>query len=867
MPVGNTHRPPETSAAHEQVPAAWWAQSADALLRALSVAPEHGLAAERVGGLRARYGANTWRDEGPAGFGALLWESLTSPMMVLLLAIAGVALLLGQQREALVMAFVVAAYVGVELINKGRTDRTMARLRALQGPQATVLRDGVQCEIPVPEVVVGDVVPLQSGSTVPADARLLSSTGLLVNEAPLMGESQPQEKDAAAKLGPDAPLGERPTAVFAGTAVLDGQGRALVVAVGEHTELGRIAQLSTAADSEPTPLQGEMRDLARTLAYVALGVSLLIPLLGWLRGLDLQEMLLTWLSLTFLMVPGQPPIIIAMALALASFELARQGVIVRRLRGAETLGSVNLILTDKTGTMTENRMVLGAVLLGDGRVVEAGSAPEQVVAFLHGALPAIPEGSHDPTDQALMATAQAVSAAPEPGRLVEQVGFARGGDYRSLRYAREGARWLYVAGRPEFVLERSTRRRDGNHDAPLEAHARARVLAQVDALAAQGRRVTAYAIGQGEEPQDLTFVGCAVLDDPVRPEVRGAVATLARAGVRTVMVTGDNPRTAAWVAQQVGLETACARTGADLDKLSDEALRDTLARCSVFARTTPEHKRRLVNAAKAVGHVVAVTGDGVNDAPALRSAHIGVAMGARGTDVAREAAELVLTDDNLARLPDGVAIGRKAYDNFSKGITYYLSAKAILLAIFVAPLLLGWPFPLAPIQIIATELLMDLASSTIFVTEEAEPDVMERPPRRRTRYLSWAVAGRIARNLVGPAMAILVVYGVSLRLGCGVDSARTAAFSTWLLGHILLALNLKQARRPLLAQGLLANRFGAAWLVGMVLLVLAMTHLPAVQSVLRTTALAPVQWALVVAGAVLASAWIEALKWLVWRRR
>jgi Ca2+-transporting ATPase len=288
---------------------------------------------------------------------------------------------------------------------------------------------------------------------------------------------------------------------------------------------------------------------------------------------------------------------------------------------------------------------------------------------------------------------------------------------------------------------------------------------------------------------------------------------------------------------------------------------------SVFARTTPEDKLRLVEVCGRLGEIVGVTGDGVNDAPALRAAQVGIAMGARGTDVAKEAADLVLTDDSFAHLPDGVAVGRKAYDNFRKGITYYLSAKAILLAIFVVPLLVGVPFPLAPIQIIFTELLMDLASSTIFVSETIEPGTMEREPRRPGRFLSKAVGLRILRNMLGLTAAILAAYLGSLALGYGVDGARTAAFATWLLGHILLAMNLKQEKLPLLEQGLLSNRFAAGWLAGMVALVLAMTHVPVAQSALGTTALSGLQWATVVAGAVLGSTWIELAKWMRWRAR
>jgi P-type Ca2+ transporter type 2C len=346
-----------------------------------------------------RYGTNALADQGAAGIGALVWASLRSPMMVLLLSIAAVSLLLRQMREAVAMA-VVVLYVGIELLNKARADRNMARLRELQAPTTTVLRDGRPQEISVAEVTVGDVLLLRTGTRVPADARLLSASGLLVDESPPTGESSPQTKDAEAQPPTHAPLAERPTAVFAETTVLDGQGAAIVLAVGEGTELGRVAAQTARAGVSSTPLQREMRDLARTLAVVAIVVSALIPLIGWVRGYDLHQMLLTWLSLTFLMVPGQPPIIIAMALALASSELARRRVIVRRLKEAETLGSVTTILSDKTGTMTENRMALCGLILGDATVLPIGAAsPHDVPGladFLSGALAGIPEGSADP---------------------------------------------------------------------------------------------------------------------------------------------------------------------------------------------------------------------------------------------------------------------------------------------------------------------------------------------------------------------------------------------------------------------------------------------------------------------------------------
>jgi len=848
----------------EDLSRAWWSRSASDLLEAVDVDADEGLSADRVDEMRQRYGANEMGEAARTGLDELLWESLTSPMMLLLLAVAGISLALGQVREAIVMAAIVLIYVGVELYNKARSDRTMARLRELQAPRVTVVRDGERREVDVAEVVVGDVLPLQPGSRVAADGRLLFSAGLLVDEAALTGESAPQRKDADADLPPDADLAERPNAVFAGTTVLDGQGKALVVAVGQGTELGRVAELTARAAEEPTPLQQEMEDLARTLAYVAVGISIVIPLAGLLRGFDLQQMVLTWLSLTFLMVPGQPPVIITMALALAAFELAEKKVVTSRLRGAETLGSVTVILSDKTGTMTENEMAVASLILGDGTTIDwddRGKAQPAWRAFVERALPAVPEGSKNPTDQALLEASERLDAAPAPGRLVDQTGFVRCGPCRSLTYERDGERTLYATGEPAFVLERSTRWRRGERVEAFTEEAKESVRQGVEALAGQGRRVVGYGYrrgsGEGEAPRDLTFVGCLALEDPVREEVEEAVARLRDAGVRTVMVTGDRAETARQVAREVGLDDAAVVEGRALRGASEAELEEMARGTAVFARATPDQKLQLTQALKRQGDVVAVTGDGVNDAPALRSAHIGVAMGVTGTDVAREAADLVLTDDNFARLPDGVAIGRKAYENFRKGITYYLSAKAILLTAFLVPLAVGRPFPFAPIQIIAIEVLMDLASSTIFISEAAEPGVMARGPRRQERFLSWRVGRRILRNLVGPATAILAAYFGSLALGQSIPSARTAAFATWLLGHIVLALTLKQERVSLFERGLLANRFGAGWLAGMVALVVAMVTVPFVREALETTRLSGAQWALVAVGAVIGGGWLE----------
>jgi P-type Ca2+ transporter type 2C len=481
-----------------QHPSHWWAVPYKELLDVLKVDPAQGLSAARVEQNRARFGTNSLEGQGPTSLWVLLLDSIKSPMLLVLLSIAIISLILGQAREAIVMVVVVAIYVGVHLLNKARSDRTMAELRKVQATQTMVVRDGKRKQVDFSEVVVGDILPLRPGTKIPADGRVIAAAGLLLNEGALTGESAPVSKEAHSdEVTKDTPLADRKTAVFAGTTVLDGQGKALVIAVGDQTELGQVAALSAQPASEPTPLQQEMDDLATILAYVAVGVSLLIPLVGLLLGFDFEQMVLTWLSLTFLMVPGQPPIIIAMALAIASLELAKKGVIVRRLYGAETLGSINVVLSDKTGTMTENKMALSGILLPDGTWVEiqnlAKGDDAKMAAFLTYALAAIPETSNDPTDTSIQNAAYQLEGFTfsQPGVLKDIKGFSKDGTYRRLTYQQDGDEMQRLTGRPEYLSERSDRHlimKNGQEQViPLEDAQKKDFINKLHTFAEQGK--------------------------------------------------------------------------------------------------------------------------------------------------------------------------------------------------------------------------------------------------------------------------------------------------------------------------------------------------------------------------------------------
>lgn len=822
----------------------FWTLPLDAAIKEFGTNPEDGLSLAAVLENQKKFGANIIEEINPARAFELIIDGIREPMMIVLLTIGGVSLLFGKMTEAVVMVFVVVAYIAVEFLNKYRTDRTMTHLRKLTSPTAHVIRDGKRQDIETKKIVCGDILILTEGSLIPADARLIESYGLTVNEASLTGESLPVEKKADEVLDASIPLAERLNMVFAGTTVLNGEGKAVVVAVGEKSELGKIAGEVARSKKEKTILQEAMTRLAKILAIFAIGVSILIPAIGFLRGLNLQEMIVTWLALTFLMIPGQPPIIITMALALASFKLAKIKLIVKRLHGVETLSQVTSIVTDKTGTITENRMHTDYFILPSAKKIQPDKlSPELKRSILY----ALPRYGNDPTDEAVRAVVQDSLELEVP---VSFTGFSEHQPWRVIEYELGGQYATYIAGKTENLLELSGMAGDQ------------KLLDIIQEATKSGKRVVAYAYAiNTQESKKYSLLALAVLSDPIRSGVDQTLEKLKQAAVKTFIVTGDHPTTTRSISQDLGLATRII-TGSELEKMEERQLKKALDETYVFARISPSQKLRIVETLKRKGEIVAVIGDGVNDAPALKAANVGIGMGEIGSDLAKETADLVLTDDNYTHISDSIGIARTALDNFRKGLTYYLTAKSILLAIFLVPLALGIPFPFAPIHIILTELLMDLASSTIFVTEAAEPEVMGRGVQKLKEFLGKELMFKIMRNGAPLALGISVLYIVIYFKTGDLILAQTTAFVTWLMGHITLALNLKQEKLLLFKQGLFSNRFGTLWLLGMILFSLALTFVPSLYPYLKTSPLEFGLWLAVIVVVILSTFWIEIVKLL-----
>ncbi len=867
---------PQVTPAMPATTTAWHALPAARVLDDLHVSPQMGLNTAAVAERRARVGPNRLTVAKRESVWETILEEVREPMILLLLGTGVLYGIWGGITDALTIFAIIAVVLSVEVVNEWRAESALHALRQLAAPTVLVRRGGEALAIPAEDLVPGDVLLLSEGQRVPADARLLTSGGLAADESPLTGESVPVDKDAQAVVDAAAPLAERPTMVYAGTTLTRGQGDAVVVATGLATEVGRIAGLTAGIKEPRTPLQITMRELTRWMIWLALGFSTLVPLLGWLLGHQSpQQMVLTGLSLAFATIPEELPILITIVLALGAYRLAKRHAIVRRLRAAETLSAVSVIATDKTGTLTTNHMHVQQIVPAEQRerALEIGVLCNAAVAT---------DGAYlgDPLDVALLESAREVGwdVAERRQEFVTVAVFPFDTMRKSMAvaYAREESLWIAVKGAPERVLAQSTQRWTGTTRSPMTDGDRQTLAQQVDTLTVAGLRVIALAerfvphgmLTREQAESDLTFVGFVGLADPPRPEASAAIAACQKAGIRTVMITGDHPYTARAIAQEVGMTYEGAIvTGPQLDGLGEMDLQQVEARTSLYARITPAHKLRIVQALRAHGERVAVTGDGINDAPALAAADIGVAMGLRGTDVAREAAGIVLADDNFATITAAVQEGRILFANLRKAIRYYLACKVALVSATLLPVLLGVPVPLSPIQIIITELFMDVAASATFVNERAEGDLMRQPPRdMREPFMNRRYVASIFLAAVGLFAAVSIAYLVTWYGGAGVAHAQTVAFVTWLLGHVLLALQLRTEREPLVRFGVFSNRLMNVWLGAVVFACVASVLVPSVQAQLNTASLTGAEWLLVVGMALAGTSWIELSKWLIAQR-
>lgn len=784
-------------------------------------------------------------------------------MMLLLLAVAVLYFFLGERGEAFVVLAIVVALTMSEVWTEFKAKRTIVSLLTLSEPSTRVIRDGELVELPVDQVVPGDLLFLSAGCRVSADAVLVESAELTLDESSLTGESLPVEKHVPDGDGKVTDLSSR---VFRGTLVTSGEGMAEVTATGRDTELGRVVALAGKTKPPRTPLQLFMKEISRKLAIAAAVLSVAIPTVFVLISrLPWQQGVLTGLSMAFAVIPEELPILVTMSLGLGSYRLARENALVRELKAAETLGHLSAVVTDKTGTLTENHLRVAKWVPGDtlGIVNAAeirGSAPAGVLAaFLSLGAPGIDVSLIDPIERAIHEAFSNLRPFTTSFGEAQRIPFQRerswSGASWTLRDSAGPKRVVFVKGSPEAILDRAdTVLNASGGSETMDASRRSAALEIVESLATSGYRVVAVArsLGIGEsDPESWTFAGLLALEDPVRPEARQAIETVRKAGIEVYVATGDHPAIARAVADRIGLDSTSVSSGPELDTMSDKELEQALKSTSLFARILPEHKLRMVQALQRMGHTVGMVGDGINDAPALKAAEVGIAMGQGGTDAAREASSMVLTDNKFATLASGVRDGRGLFANIQKAVRYYLAIKLAVVTIMFIPAVLGILPPFTPAMIILLEMFMDLAASSAFVVEPAESTLMDRPPRSPSKpFLDRDMNTGIVVGSLLLAAAILPCAFWARSVAAPADAAvsfRSVAFAAWMVGHVVLAYGLRTWSDPLRKVGFFSNRVLNIWALCAIITTACTVYIPTLRSALGTIALSLTDWGVIAA--------------------
>ena len=865
----------------------WHAMPVTEIGAALGTDLARGLTVDEAHARLGREGANELRKGQAASPWAIFAGQFQSLVIWVLIGAAVVSAVLGELADGVAIVAIVILNAIIGFAQEYRAERAVAALARLAAPRARVVRDGRAAILPAAEIVRGDLLLLDAGDLVAADARLVEAAVLRASEAPLTGESEPVEKHARV-CAPGTPLADRRNMVFLGTSVASGSGRAVVAATGMATEVGHIATLLETASSGETPLQRKLDQVARRLLWACSGIVAIVFLLGTLRGIALGELFLGAVSLAVAAIPEGLPAVVTIALALGVSRMVRRNALVRRLPSVETLGAAEVICTDKTGTLTVGEMTARKLVTSDGifTVSGEGYATDGAI-FAHGgeADPAADAVLHD-----LLRTAAGCNDAeitrqdgrpvvvgdPTEGALLVVAG--KGGVTRDTIEAamprlgaipfdsdrkrmtvirrRDGQLWALVKGAPEVVLERCATILTAQGREVLTEIKRARMLEASALMANDALRVLAFAeraldafCAEGQPraedvERDLTFLGLVGLQDPPRAEAREAVQKCKRAGIRTVMITGDHPDTARAIARELGMLERGDEVivGRELDSLSDSGLVERVQRAAVYARVTAEHKLRIVRAWKARGAVVAMTGDGVNDAPALREASIGIAMGISGTEVTKEAADIVITDDNFASIVAAVEEGRGIYDNIRKTLAYLLAGNAGELAVMLMAVLIGWPLPLLPIQLLWINLVTDGLPALALATDPIDPGVLSRPPRRPdAQLMDRAFLGRLAVTGVLTATAALVAFGYEFRIDRNTVDARNAAFSVLVIAELFRSFGARSDTRTVWEVGLVSNMRLFAIVMASFALQLVIHHTPVFERLFGTEPISMLQ--------------------------
>jgi len=870
----------------EEAPVLWHTLPLRRVLEQLRTDPKRGLTQKEASERLNRVGPNRIEAVHKQRWYRIFLRQFTDVLILILLVAAAVSFAIGETGDAVTILAIVVLNGILGFVQEFKAEKAIEALQKMLSPRCRVLREGREFVLDVTELVPGDIVLLEIGDRVPADLRLLEAVNLKIDESALTGESVSVPKRVGT-VPEAAPLAERYDMAWMGTGVTNGYARGIVTATGMATEFGKIAKLTSEVKQTKTPLQKKLAVLGKKLGIFSVAVSALVAIIGYLFGKELTEMFLTGVSLAVAVVPEGLPAVVTITLALGVKAMVRQHALLRRLEAAENLGSANVICTDKTGTLTQNQMTVKKIWLFGGELEVTGSGYDPAGHFEakgkkisykgrkdllqllksgmlcnHASLSREGEAwkiTGEPTEASLIVAAYKAWMAPDEPKIISEFSFNSDRKRMTVVVKEQGKQVAYVKGAPEVLLERAKYYYDGTERMPLDRGVRKRFEAAYTDLAKKGLRTLALAkrvlssdmkLDPDDVEKDLTLLGVVGIIDPPRPEVPEAIRTAQRAGIRVVMITGDAPLTALAIAREVGLEASRAVTGNELAGMDDEALKTALEEGVIFARTTPQDKLRIVTMLQNGGLITAMTGDGVNDAPALKRADIGIAMGRRGTDVAKGAADMILLDDNFASIVGAVREGRRQYDNIKKFVTYLLSSNTgEVIAIFVN-ILLGGPLILLPVQILWMNLVTDGMTAVALGLEPAEKGIMQRPPHSvNAPFLE--LRGIVMVLLLGGYIGAGALWLFQHYLNSGLPEAQAAALAQTVAftGIIILekmnVFNYRSLHAPMPVIGFFSN----PWVIGAWALTVgaqvAAVYVPFLQEALHTVPLRWEDWLLI----------------------
>lgn len=829
----------------------------------------------------------------------ILLEQFKNVLIIILLIATALSAFLGEGVDAIAIAVIVLFAVGLGFIQEYRAERAIEALRQMAAPTASVLRDGEEEDIPAREVVPGDVVLLHAGDKIPADARLIEAINLQVDEAALTGESVSVEKHTAPLDNGGLALGDRKNMVYGGTAVTYGRGRAVVTATGMATEFGKIAQLLHTVESGKTPLQENLDKVGHALARAAFIIVAVIVGVGLFRGQPLIDMIIFGIALAVAVVPEALPAVVTISLAIGVQRMVKRNALVRRLPAVETLGSTTVICSDKTGTLTKDEMTVRKIFVNgdifevsgagyephgqfslDGAVVKPSDLLKRLLLgtvlasdahIVHGETDKRWHVKGDPTEGALIVAAAKAGLKKLDLDVryprVNEIPFTSETKRMTTLYKMENGIVAFSKGAPEIIIDSCTRQVTADGETALDAAGKERILRVAQDMASEALRVLAVSTRAGANienaEREMTFLGLLGMIDPPRPEAREAIQTCEQAGIKVVMITGDHPLTAKAVAGELGLlKTGRVVTGSELEAMSDEAFEQQVDEIEAYARVSPTHKLRVVTALQKKGHIVAMTGDGVNDAPALKKADIGIAMGITGTDVTKEAAAMTLTDDNFASIVAAVEEGRGIFGNIKKYLMYLLSSNIGEILLMAAATLFGMPLPLATVQILYINLATDGLPALALSVDPPERDLMRRGPRDpRVGIFTRPVVILMVIGGVWLALVNLLLFVWALSTGRSPEEARTMTFVSVVLFEFFKAYNFRSDRNSVFQEPF-ANKWLNLAIVWELFLLNLIVYLPFLHEPFGTFSLPLADWLIVIALAVTVMPVLELGKWM-----